>query len=283
MFEWSEEQLAIRDAVRRFVEEEIKPNVDELEHGDTPPYEVIRKLYRTFGLDALARDSFKRPLERKPSGTAAPRAAEGGGQRRPDPDPDHRAVPLLPGHRHRARGEHRLGRRHHHEEGTPAQMERWGLDLLTLDKIGAWAITEPDSGSDALGGMKSTARRDGDEYVLNGNKTFITNGPYADTIVFYAKLDDGSDTPLRQRPVLTFILDRGMPGLEQSKPFRKMGLHSSPTGELFLTDVRVGKDRLLGETEGNPAGTRAARAPRATSSPSGPVWPPCRSASSRSA
>ncbi len=103
--------------------------------------------------------------------------------------------------------------------------------------------------------MKSTAARDGDEYVLNGNKTFITNGPYADTIVFYATLDDGSDTPMRQRQVLTFILDKGMPGLEQSKPFRKMGLHSSPTGELFLTDVRVGKDRLLGETEGNPGGS----------------------------
>jgi len=72
MFEWSEEQLAIRDAVRRFVEEEVKPNVEELEHGDTPPYEVIRKLYRTFGLDALARDSFKRALERKTSGAAAP-------------------------------------------------------------------------------------------------------------------------------------------------------------------------------------------------------------------
>ena len=74
MFEWSEEQLAIRDAVRRFVEEEVKPNVEELEHGDTPPYEVIRKLYRTFGLDALARDSFKRALERKTSGAPAARA-----------------------------------------------------------------------------------------------------------------------------------------------------------------------------------------------------------------
>ena len=79
MFEWSEEQLAIRDAVRRFVEEEVKPNVEELEHGDTPPYEVIRKLYRTFGLDALARDCFKRAsssascrARRRPS---APRAA----------------------------------------------------------------------------------------------------------------------------------------------------------------------------------------------------------------
>ena len=135
------------------------------------------------------------------------------------------------------------------KRGTPAQMERWGLDLMTFDKVGAWAITEPDSGSDALGGMKASARRDGDGYILNGNKTFITNGPYADLIVFYAKLDDGSDTPIRDRRVLTFVLERGMPGLEQSKPFRKMGLHSSPTGELFLSDVRVGKDHLLGETE----------------------------------
>ncbi len=65
-------------------------------------------------------------------------------------------------------------------------------ELLTMEKIGAWAITEPDSGSDAFGSMQSTARRDGDEYVLNGSKTFITNGPYADTIVFICKLDEGN-------------------------------------------------------------------------------------------
>ena len=93
--------------------------------------------------------------------------------------------------------------------GTPAQMERWGLDLLTAEKVGAWAITEPNSGSDALGGMTTMARRDGDEYIINGSKTWITNGPYADTIVLYSKLDDGSDTPIRDRPVLTFILDKG--------------------------------------------------------------------------
>ena len=89
MFEWSEEQLAIRDAVRRFVEEEVKPNVEELEHGDTPPYEVIRKLYRTFGLDALARDSFKRALERKTSARTGARALRGRRQRRHDADPHH--------------------------------------------------------------------------------------------------------------------------------------------------------------------------------------------------
>ncbi len=270
MFEWSEEQLAIRDAVRRFVEEEVKPNVEELEHGETPPYEVIRKLYQTFGLDALARDSAKRAIERKAAGSESSAGASGKTSGKAAGKAAERAeggsnaamtlIPIIelchycPGIVTALGVSTGLAGGTIMKSGTPAQMERWGLDLMTLDKVGAWAITEPDSGSDALGGMKSTAVRDGDEYVLNGNKTFITNGPYADTIVFYAKLDDGSDTPLRQRPVLTFILDSGMPGLEQSKPFRKMGLHSSPTGELFLSDVRVAKDRLLGESEGKPGG-----------------------------
>ncbi len=134
-------------------------------------------------------------------------------------------------------------------KGTIEQKERWGLDLLTLDKIGAWAITEPGSGSDAFGGMLSTARRDGDEYILNGSKTFITNGPYADTTVFICKLDEGNAP--EHRRILNFVLDRGLPGFEQTSPLRKMGLHSSPTGELFLTDVRVGADRLLGGREGS--------------------------------
>src|SRR4029077_10449081 len=139
-------------------------------------------------------------------------------------------------------------------KGTWKQKDRWALPLLTLEKIGAWAITEPGSGSDAFGSMKATARRDGDEYVLNGSKTFITNGPYADTIVFICKLDEGN--PPEERKALTFRLHSGMPGLTQSKPLRKMGMHSSPTGELFLDDVRVGKDRLIGETEDVPAGGR---------------------------
>jgi acyl-CoA dehydrogenase len=136
-------------------------------------------------------------------------------------------------------------------KGTVAQKKRWARDILTMDKIGAWAITEPGSGSDAFGSMASTARRDGDEYVLNGSKTFITNGPYADTIVFICKLDEGNEPA--DRKVVQFVLDSGMPGLEQSKPLRKMGLHSSPTGELFLDNVRVERDRLIGETEDLPA------------------------------
>ena len=75
--------------------------------------------------------------------------------------------------------------------GTLAQKERWLPPLVTMEKVAAWAITEPDSGSDAFGGMKTYVRRDGDDYILNGQKTFITNGPYADTVIVYAKLDDG--------------------------------------------------------------------------------------------
>ena len=249
MFEWSEDQLAIRDAVRRFVAEEIEPIVDELEHGESPPYDVIRKLYRTFGLAQLARDGFKRTLERKAAGEAAAPRRAGDSQAAMTLIPIIELCHHCPGIVTALGVSTGLAGGTIMKRGTPAQMERWGLDLMTLDKIGAWAITEPNSGSDALGGMKATARRDGDEYIINGSKTFITNGPYADTIVFYAKLDDGSDTDPRNRKVLTFVLDKGMDGLEQSKPFRKMGLHSSPTGELFLTDVRVGRDRLLGETE----------------------------------
>jgi hypothetical protein len=106
--------------------------------------------------------------------------------------------------------------------------------------------------------MRATARRDGDDYLLNGQKTFITNGPYADTIVFICKLDQGESDP-RERAVVSFILDRGMEGLVQSKPLRKMGLHSSPTGELFLDNVRVGRERLIGGDERTSGGRKGAK------------------------
>jgi alkylation response protein AidB-like acyl-CoA dehydrogenase len=260
MFEWSDEHAMIRDAVRQFVESEIRPRREELEFGDTPPYEVLRTMFRTFGLDALAREQFKKRIERERA------AAEG----KPASDEDESAgarragamfmIPIIelcrcsPGMVTAMGVSVGLTSSAIMSKGTIEQKERWALDLLTLDKIGAWAITEPNSGSDAFGGMQSTARRDGDEYVLNGSKTFITNGPYADTTVFICKLDEGN--PPDDRKVLTFVLDKGMDGFEQSKPLRKMGLHSSPTGQLFLTDVRVGRDRLLGETEDAPAGGR---------------------------
>jgi acyl-CoA dehydrogenase len=267
MFEWSEEQAMVRDAVRQFVDNEIRPHRDELEFGDVPPYDVLRKMFRTFGLDALAREQFKKRIERERAAgegkQAASDADEEGEEGRPSGGGGAMfMIPIIelcrcsPGMVTAMGVSVGLTPASIMSKGTIEQKERWALDLLTMDKIGAWAITEPNSGSDAFGGMQSTARRDGDEYVLNGSKTFITNGPHADTTVFICKLDDGS--PPEDRKVLHFVLDRGLPGFEQSKPLRKMGLHSSPTGQLFLSDVRVGRDRLLGETEDLPAGGRDA-------------------------
>ena len=256
MFEWSEEQNMLREAVRKFVEAEIAPNITELEHGDTPPYDTLRKLYKTFGMDAMARAGAEARIKREKEGPAAapaggPRGGGGGDGAGLMLIPIIELCRYCPGMVTAMGVSVGLAASSIMSKGTIAQKERWGIDLLTLDKIGSWAITEPGSGSDAFGSMKSTARRDGEEYVLNGSKTFITNGPYADTIVFICKLDEGNDP--KERKVLTFVLDSGMPGLEQSKPLRKMGLHSSPTGELFLSDVRVGRDRLLGETEEQPS------------------------------
>jgi len=251
MIEWSEQHQAVRDMVRRFVETEIKPRLEEFEHGETPPYDVLRKMMKAFGIDEMARMRFHAQIEREKAvarGEAPKKARE-----RTADDIGLQLIPIIelcrycPGMVTALGVSVGLTASAVMAKGTTAQKERWGLDLLTLDKIGAWAITEPGSGSDAFGGMKASTRRDGDGYVLNGNKTFITNGPYADTIVFICKLDDGDDP--KHRKVLSFVLDKGMPGLTQSKPMRKMGLHSSPTGELFLEDVRAGRDRLLGETE----------------------------------
>jgi alkylation response protein AidB-like acyl-CoA dehydrogenase len=265
MIEWSETHLSIRDTIRKFCEAEVKPRLQAIEHEGEPPYEVLRKLVATFGIGDMARARFEAQIAkqkaREAAGQDTPPREDKPRERRPSPEAGMemamRMIPIIELSRHSPGMVTALGvsmgltANAIMARGTIRQKERWALDLLTLDKIGAWAITEPGSGSDAFGAMKSTARRDGDGYVLNGSKTFITNGPYADTIVFICKLDEGNEPKLRK--VVTFVLDKGMKGLTQSKPLRKLGLHGSPTGELFLEDVRVDKDRLLGETEEAPA------------------------------
>ena len=255
MIEWSEQHKAVQQMVRRFVQEEIKPKLEELEHGDTPPYDVLRKMLKTFGMDELRKSRFAADIAREKQALASGQPAP---KREPRGDRgDAMAMQLIPtielcrycpgmvtamGVSVGLTVGAIMGK------GSLRQKERFVPALLTMEKIGAWAITEPGSGSDAFGSMKSTARRDGrGGYILNGQKTFITNGPYADVIVFICKLDDG--TAPEKRRVVSFILDKGTPGLTQSRPLRKMGQHSSPTGELFLQDVHVDADRLLGETE----------------------------------
>ncbi len=266
MIKWSEEQEMVRQAVREFVDKEIRPHREELEFGDMAPYDLLRKLFATFGMDSMQRDSFKRRIARERAEAAGETVEEssgsGGGGGAFTLIPIIELCRVCPGMVTAMGVSMGLTASAIMSKGTTDQKERWALDLLTMDKVGAWAITEPDSGSDAFGSMKATARRDGDEYVLNGSKTFITNGPYADTIVFICKLDEGN--PPEERTVLQFVLDSGMEGLEQPKPFRKMGIHSSPTGMLYLNDVRVGRDRLLGESEEAFKGSGGREASKAT-------------------
>lgn len=263
MLEWSEVDLAVRDAVRDFVDKEVRPHVDDLESGDMAPYPIIRKLFATFGIDAMARESLERRLTKMRAGDTG---GSSGGMLGGGTEQAGMGFVLISELCRVSMGvvtgmgvSLGLTVPTIAAKGTLAQQERWLPELVTYEKVGAWAITEPDSGSDAFGGMTSTVVRDGDGYVLNGQKTFITNGPDADVTVVYAKLDEGDGTDRRARKVLTFVLDRGMDGFVQSKPLRKMGIHSSRTGELFFTDVRLGRDRLLGESEQNTDGRDSAR------------------------
>ena len=262
MYEWSEEDLMIRDALRGFIDKEVRPHLDELETGVLPPYDIARKLYTTFGVDQMAREGLERELDSEATGEAKPGAVSGGMGDSTfmllNTELAGVSLGIIA-----SLGVCQLTVGTIRSKGTLAQKKRWLPELVTLEKIGAWAITEPDSGSDALGGMKTTVKRDGDDYILKGQKTFITNGPYADTIVVFAKLDEGDGTPIRDRKVLSFVLDKGMEGLTQGKPFKKMGMMSSPTGELFFDDVRVSKDRLLGETEDTGADTRGGEGAKA--------------------
>ncbi len=257
MLEWSDVDIAVRDAVREFVDKEIRPHLDDLESGDMAPYPVIRKLFSTFGIDAMAKESLEKRLAKMRAGAATSGSSGGlfGG------DQTGMGFVVISELCRVSMGlvtgmgvSLGLTVPTIASRGTLAQQERWLPELVTYEKVGAWAITEPDSGSDAFGGMTSYVVRDGDDYVLNGRKTFITNGPDADVTVVYAKLDDGDAASKRDRKVLTFVLDKGMDGFVQSKPFRKMGIHSSRTGELFFNEVRLSRDRLLGETEDNDNG-----------------------------
>jgi alkylation response protein AidB-like acyl-CoA dehydrogenase len=125
--------------------------------------------------------------------------------------------------------------------GTEEQKGRYLPRLCSGEWIGVHAITEPEGGSDAFAGL-ARARRNGDGYMLSGRKTFITNGPIADVIVVFARLEDAG----RDLGITAFVVEKGDAGLVQSPPFEKMGLRTSPLGEVVVDDCRVAADRRLG-------------------------------------
>lgn len=126
--------------------------------------------------------------------------------------------------------------------GTEAQKQRWLRPAIAGRRIGALGITEPDAGSD-VAGIRTSALRDGDEYIVNGAKTFITNGVRADFLLLVAKTDPSQ----RHTGISLFLVDTDTPGFHVEKRLDKVGMHSSDTAELRFDDMRVPAANLLGE------------------------------------
>jgi isovaleryl-CoA dehydrogenase len=133
--------------------------------------------------------------------------------------------------------------------GTDEQKRRHLPRLCSGEWVGALALTEPDAGSDALGGMRTTATRDGDDYVLNGRKMFISNGPVADVILVYAKTDPAQGP----KGISAFVVEKGFPGFGVAQKLVKMGWRGAPTGELVFDGCRVPAANLIGHENGGAA------------------------------
>ncbi len=126
--------------------------------------------------------------------------------------------------------------------GNQAQKDQWLPKMATGEVVGAIAMTEPGAGSD-LAALRTSAIKDGDEYVLNGSKTFITNGNQAGMVIVCAKTDPNAGS----KGISLFLVDTTLPGFSTGNPIHKMGQHSSDTAELFFENMRIPADALLGE------------------------------------
>lgn len=275
MFEFSEEQKMVGQMVRRWAMSKLEPKVNDIESGE-PPYDLMRDFARTFGITEMVKSSFQRMEKRaKERAQEVEKGETGEGRKDREAmaglaggDPAMSMIVSLelsricPGFMLALGASAGLAGGAIMGKGTLEQKQRWARPLLTWDKIGAWGMTEPGAGSDAFRSMRTVAVPSDDGYVLNGQKTFITNAPHADTLVIYAKIADRSQgrdgTPLAERPIQAFIVDKDDPGVTRSKPMHKMGMHASPTGEIFLEDVKLPKDRLIGMKE-KPVGRKSGK------------------------
>ncbi|MBI4516006.1 MAG: acyl-CoA dehydrogenase family protein [Deltaproteobacteria bacterium] len=239
--ELTETERMLRDMFRGYFTREIEPHVQRMEAGELLPYGLMRDMHKALGLDAVL-------AQAGAAGGGPERTRLGGGGLEANAARYARTAftvemarvspsfALSYGASVGLFGANVLGK------GTPEQIERFALPVLRAERVGAWCLTEPGAGSDALRGMKTTAARAGDAYRLNGSKTFITNAPYADVFLVYARVQggdlDGSIQP--------FIVERGSAGLSTGPAMKKMGMRGSPTGEVFLDDVSVPAAQLLG-------------------------------------
>jgi butyryl-CoA dehydrogenase len=224
-FKLSDEHEMIRRMVRDFAENEVAPSAaerDENEYFDPTIFKKMAELgltgipwpekYGGIGSDYLAYCITVEELARVCASTAVTLSA-------------HTSLAGWPLYKF----------------GTEAQKQKYLKPMALGESIGAYGLTEPASGSDA-GAMKTTSRLEGDHYVLNGSKIFITNGGVADLYIVFALTDPGK----KQKGTTAFIVEKDAPGFSIGKKEKKLGIRSSPTTELIFEECKVPKENVLG-------------------------------------
>lgn len=226
---FKEEHYIFREQIRRFCETELAPLVEEAEQKQLFPKQLFKKMgelgylcvrypeeYGGAGVDKITEVIFREEMSRVCQGFASSWSAH-----------SHLSTyPIF-------------------HAGTPDQKKKYLIPAIKGDIIGAFALTEPDAGSDTKS-IKSFAARDGDHYVLNGSKTFITNAPIADYFMTVAYTDKSKG----YKGISLFIVPSDLPGITVKKLYKE-GVRSSDTGEISFEDCRVHKSQLVGTEEGN--------------------------------
>ncbi|MDO5715511.1 MAG: acyl-CoA dehydrogenase [Tissierellia bacterium] len=224
-FTMDKEHLLLKEMYQAFTENEVEPVAADVDATEEVPMENIKKMarYGFFGIpfpkeyggqggDYLAYAMAVEELSKKCATTGVIVSAH----------TSLCAAPIF-------------------ENGTEEQKQKYLPDLLSGKKIGAFGLTEPGAGTDASG-QQTIAVRDGDEYVLNGTKIFITNAGFADVFIIIAMTDKSKGT----RGISAFIVERGTPGFKVGEPEDKMGIRGSSTCELIFEDCRIPRENLLG-------------------------------------
>jgi hypothetical protein len=224
-FELTREQLSLQHEVREFALRELKAGVTKRDDRGEFPAEAIKKMQRMGlmgvvfpvesggkGLDCISYTVVVEELSRIDAAAA---------------------ITLLA---------HTLCSNHIFSCGSSEQKRKYLTPLASGEKLGAWALTEPEAGSDA-GAIRTVARPDSGGWILNGNKFFITNGSRADTLVVMASTDSSKGS----KGISAFIVDGDTPGLKKGQNLDKLGFRSSDTVALFLENVRVPGENLLGQ------------------------------------
>ena len=228
-FSFTEEMRALRDTVARFVEQDVLPHVQVMEEEDRIPESIfaaakeiglfglaIPEKFGGLGLKTAERAVVQEMLGRGPWSVASFFSVHTG-----------------------------IGCVAISKFGSPEQQEKYLPDMAAGDRIGAFALTEPGAGSDA-GNLKTRAVRDGDEWILNGTKHFITNAPEADIFTVFARTNDQPGT----RGVSTFIVEKDSPGLRIGQVYNTIGHRGSQISEVLFEDCRVPDANMIGEEGG---------------------------------